>query len=749
MALNLRLHYDNSVRFQNPHLVVQYFKEKGVQEFPPTGKDEFGVVYDISIQRPNFFFRFKDGPGESQSWEDETLTRHYEGKGRTKAHPAEVWVSATNAFVYTVEPRPAEQESAAQFLENLPFKPGIYIPDSGGLSGLGANLLDDGRVLFGLFHPTAARVYLTGDFNDWQHPGADHANPDKFIEMRRYRGYFDQPNTWLTVLDNAQVGQEYKFFIVGGVPHDSSGQAQLLVVDPYAREISQSEAKNAVIVDPSAFQWTDEHYDTPNPSDLILYELSVYGFTEGDKDIPAENRGKFLGVVDRMKMGYFQQLGVNALSIMPINEFSSQLGPEALGYNPSLYFTPERDFGSPDEYRMMVNAAHEHGLVVITDQVFNHTSNEFNPLWKLILDHPAEEGDPSEGGLYFSGNTPWGNRVSTERDETRNMLIDVCKMMIREYHVDGFRFDFTHSSLMHHDFLNRLADELQALKPDVILIAENMPNESDLNRAGFNGFAQWSNDFHDGIKALLREGEFEGKQNVPDILGTIFYFSKSVFASHTNNVVNYVESHDEHSVAHEVDFTSNLDNPAAKDRKGRLGMFSTMVALGIPMIYMGQEFNVERPRNFVQLDWPKNPEENGFYQWAYRLIRLRRRYPALRIGGYDPVKDGHFTWMIGPWMEGKGLGCKVIGWRASPNGFAHDNLVVLLNFENHPVEVDLDFGIPGTWVRLATIDVVNDIPPEGTNSADDANAIRTSNGWFENFILPDSSGFIYKWEAPA
>mgnify|MGYP000592550048 CR=1 FL=1 len=158
----------------------------------------------------------------------------------------------------------------------------------------------------------------------------------------------------------------------------------------------------------------------------------------------------------------------------------------------------------------MVDAAHQNGVAVISDQVFNHASNDFNPLWKLILDHPAEEGDSAEGGLYFSGATPWGNRISTERTETQNMLIDVCKNMVVENHVDGFRFDFTHSSLMHHDFLNRLADELQAIKPDVILIAENMPNERDLNRQGFNGYAQWANDFHDGIKALLREGEFEG-----------------------------------------------------------------------------------------------------------------------------------------------------------------------------------------------------------------------------------------------
>jgi 1,4-alpha-glucan branching enzyme len=569
------------------------------------------------------------------------------------------------------------------------------------------------------------------------------------IEMKPYYGYFDMPNIWLAIVNQAKVGQEYKFFIQGGVPHSEAGKAELLTVDPYTREVGPDhEANNSVILDPSSYHWHDDGWKTPLMSDLILYELSVYGFTKDDADITEVNQGKFTGVIDRIQAGYLQRLGSNAISIMPVNEFSTPMGSGALGYNPSLYFAVERDFGTPNDYKAMVDVAHQHGVAVISDQVFNHASNDFNPLWKVILDHPAEEGDGAEGGLYFSGATPWGNRIATERAETQNMLIDVCKNMIIEYHVDGFRFDFTHSSLMHHDFLNRLADELQAIKPDVILIAENMPNESDLNRQGFNGYAQWANDFHDGIKALLREGEFEGKQDDPQGLGNIFYFNKAVFASHTNNVVNYVESHDEHSVAHEVEFTPELDNPAAKERKARLGLFATMVALGQPMIYMGEEFNVERPRNVIDLNWPTNLDEHGYFQWASRLMRLRRRYPGLRISGYDPIQDGHFNWIVGHWLEGKGLGKKVIGWRSRPNELPFDNLIVLLNFENQPVEVDLDFGMPGVWVRLASIDVVNDIAPEGSNSTQDETAIRTETGRFDNFMLPDSSGFIYKWEAP-
>ena len=132
-------------------------------------------------------------------------------------------------------------------------------------------------------------------------------------------------------------------------------------------------------------------------------------------------------------------------------------------------------------------------------------------------------------GILLFRLQPWGNRVATEKEEVQNMLIDACKMFIREYHIDGFRFDATHSVWMDHTFLHRLAYEIKdrGFKPDCILIAENLPNEADLNLHGYNGYAQWCDAFHDKIKALLREGVFrEWTDNSPNHLGSIFYFSK-------------------------------------------------------------------------------------------------------------------------------------------------------------------------------------------------------------------------------
>jgi 1,4-alpha-glucan branching enzyme len=753
MPFPIRVHFDNSSGFQNPHLWQWADGSSRTGDFAPSGQDSFGPFFDIEVSRPEFRFKFKAGSGTAGPWEADRLNRFYSWLtiGPGAISPAEIWAKGDKAFVYHVEPRAPESESAETFIKRLPFKPGAFVPDTGGLSALGANLTTDGRTVFGLYHPNAARVFVMGSFNDWQRPGADHEDPSRFIEAKLYRGYFGLPNIWLAVSDQAQPGDEYKFAVFGGVPSDNKGRFQRYTIDPYARVLGTDfRFNNALIVDPTMFNWTDAGWQTPDPSQLILYEMSVHGFTEGDPDIQPENRGRFKGITERIQEGYFERLGVTALSIMPLAEFPSVQGPDTLGYNPSLYCTVERDFGSPDELRQLVDTAHRHGLAILLDQVFNHTDNGFNPLWKSILEHPDEEGIALEGGLYFNGSTPWGNRVATEKLDVQNMLIDACKLLITEYHVDGFRFDATHTDYMDHGFVLRLARELKRHKPDALLVAENLPNQVDLNRQGFDGFAQWSDPFHDKMKALLREGVFENTNFYDtDRLGTIFFFSKDAFAAHTNNVVNYSESHDEHSVPFEIKFNPALDNPGAKDRKARLGLLASLAALGQPMIYMGQEFNVERPRNLVTVQWPQDLDRHDYFQWAHRLIRVRRRYPGLKLFGFDPAESGQFRFVVAPWLGGnRGGGKKVIGWQSRPNAQAHDALLVMLNFENHNVPVDVEFGIPGVWVKLADIDWISDIPPGGNNSAQDPTALRTNDGNFGNFRLPSSSGFIYKWEAP-
>jgi 1,4-alpha-glucan branching enzyme len=710
----------------------------------PEGADDYGLVFKFNRSPSHFSFTISD---QEQGY---TSPDYFYQRNLGQ----EVWCRLQSPDLYSVRPFSSNghvnevYEAINHLIPNAHYLPNTDVSSPGKTySMLGATPLLDGRILFGIFHPKAARIYLAGEFNDWQSPGHPQPDPDQFISMVLYRGYHDHPNIWLALITPPVADREweYTFYIQEGVIPTQTGQSERFVPDPltraYGRDVTSS---NSRVIYPSKYAWHDQNWKTPPIHDLIVYEASIYGMTQGTPGIDPEQYGTFDGMISLIKQGYLNHLGVNALALMPTSEAPSRQGAHTLGYDPCGFSSIERDFGHPDDLRRLVDTAHSSGLAVIADLVFNHTSNSFNPLWGLI-------DDGTEGGLYFSGSTPWGNRVATEREEIQNYLIDVGKLLLKEYHFDGFRFDATNSAWMDHGFLQRFAAEIRDMdfKPDCILIAENLPNESDLNFEGYNGFIQWCDPFHDKIKALLREGVYQDwVTNDPTHLGDVFYFSKSFYASHTNNALNYCESHDENSVPFEVSTTGGeLIYDEVKSRKARLGLFATAVALGQPMLYMGQEFGTDRPRNLVLFDWPDNPKQNTFYAWTRRLLSLRKRYPGLRIHGYNPAEDGKFQWILGPWMDSShGADKTVIGWRTSTesNG-ASDEFAILLNFGNEPIMVDLELGRTGRWVKLADIDTVNDLPPYGSNSPFDPSTLASNDGRFGGFTIPENSGFIFKW----
>ncbi|WP_018248633.1 alpha-amylase family glycosyl hydrolase [Orenia marismortui] len=740
MRTKVRIHYDNGHNFENPVLWIwQNAKRNIEQEVKASGRDSYGFYYDLMLKNSTFNFKFKDQKAEDVIWEKEQSNRFY-----NPALGGEVWSKAGWHNIYRVKPAEAIGHITEVYeeIKDLIPQENFYLPTTDVSefqipSLLGAHKLLDGSISFAFFHPRAAQVSLASNLNGFYRP-VDYSrleDNDKLIPLKLYRGYYNQPNIWWAIIlaediDNSLEQIEYKFYVQGGT---AGNERQ--VYDPYTRVYSD-ELKRCVVVDPTSFKWTDQKWRTPDISELIIYELNVYGFTDRDSDIPEDEQSTFQGVIRRIKAGYFNDLGVTALALMPTSEAWTYFG---LGYDPCSFMSVEKDFGTPDEFRELVNTAHQHGLAVIIDQVFNHTSNKFNPLWNLIDD------GSDRGGLYFAGSTQWGNRLATGKDEVDNMLIDSCKLFIKEYHVDGFRFDATSSNYTDHKLLYEIQDEIRnsGFKSDAILIAENLPNESDLNFQGYNGYAQWSDIFHDKIKALLREGIFRNWcDNSPEGLGDIFYFSKGHFAAHTNNVINYSESHDETSVKFEVE-SNNILECDIKERKSRLAMIATMVALGQPMIYMGQELGVRRDRNNIDINKitpdPNCPgyEYNDFYHWTQKLINLRKKYSALKITGYNPIESGQFNWVIGPWLSSEaGRNKRVIGWKTKDD---QDEMLILLNFEREEVKVDLNIAYSGLWFKLADI--------EGVYSEDGGNEynnLEIKDKQSNEFLLPPYSGFIYK-----
>lgn len=208
------------------------------------------------------------------------------------------------------------------------------------IKGMGA-ILHAGGVGFRVWAPHAERVAVIGSFNEWdggKHPLQAEEN-----------GY------WYADVAEAGVGDQYKFLL-------TTEMGELSRIDPYAREVTGS-VGNAVVHDPD-FDWQGDDFRLAPWNELAIYELHVGTFNDqGDDDLP----GKFASVSARL--GHLKKLGVNAIQIMPVGEFA---GDRSWGYNPAHIFSVEIAYGGPLAFKKFIKRAHQEGIAVILDVVYNH-----------------------------------------------------------------------------------------------------------------------------------------------------------------------------------------------------------------------------------------------------------------------------------------------------------------------------------------------------------------------------------------
>jgi 1,4-alpha-glucan branching enzyme len=205
----------------------------------------------------------------------------------------------------------------------------------------------DGGVTFRVWAPHAERVSVTGTFYDWD-AGAYPLAPEA-------------GGTWSTDVKDARTGDEYRFLI-------RAGSEEFSRIDPRARQLTSS-VGNAVVYDSAAFDWGQGEFATPAWNDLVIYEMHVGTFSEGMHGRP----GTLEGV--RRRLGYLRELGIGAIQLMPPFEFA---GDRSWGYNPAYPFAVESAYGHPDDLKALVRAAHEAGIAVLLDVVYNHRGR---PTW--------------------------------------------------------------------------------------------------------------------------------------------------------------------------------------------------------------------------------------------------------------------------------------------------------------------------------------------------------------------------------
>lgn len=517
-------------------------------------------------------------------------------KSAAKAGP-----SSSNRAATSGKSRPKPQESKPGKGKRRPPK----ARTAPLLDGMGVLLHADGAG-FRVWAPNASTVAVTGGFNEW----SDSAD----LLGSEGNGF------WYGFVEGVRAGDEYKFVL-------TNGDQRLERVDPYAFQVTNS-VGNGIVYDHAAFDWQDDAFACPPHNELVIYELHVGSF--------APKRDGEVGTFEEVQANieHFQRLGVSAIQLMPSAEFA---GDYSWGYNPAHIFAVESAYGGPDALKTLVREAHKAGIAVIMDVVYNHFGPSDLDLWQF--DGWSQDG---KGGIYFYNDwrsaTPWGDtRPDYGRGEVRSFIRDNAGMWLRDYHVDGLRFDMTPYMRSVNAGVLDLPDgwSLQSWMnrwireqfPDAITIAEDLHGEPRVTSTAPDGaayHAQWEAKFVHPVREaiIVASDAYRSVASVADAVSNNY--------GDTYARVIYTESHDEVAngrarVPQEVD-PADPDGYWAQKRS-TLGAGLVFTAPGIPMIFQGQEF-LEGGwfRDNVPLDWDRNEEYHGIVRLYRDLIRLRRDF---------------------------------------------------------------------------------------------------------------------------
>jgi malto-oligosyltrehalose trehalohydrolase len=437
----------------------------------------------------------------------------------------------------------------------------------------GAQVLPGGRVRFRLWAPAARRVALMLE---------SPSGVGRTLPLEKGGGGWVDFTT-----DEAHAGSRYRFSLDG----------ETLIPDPASRCNPQGVHGPSEVVDPEAFEWTDGDWRPPPWREAVVYELHVGTFTP---------EGTFAGVAHKLE--HLQRLGVTAIELMPIAEFP---GSRGWGYDGVLPYAPASTYGSPEELKSLVCAAHAHGIAVMLDVVYNHFGPEGN---FLHLYAPQ----------FFTNrhSTPWGAAIDFDGPESpvvRDFFLHNALYWLEEYHLDGLRFDAVHAILDSGEphILSEIARAARAgpgRERPVYLVLENLANEARrLGPAGAPASfdAQWNDDNHHCLHVLLTgesDSYYEDYQERPHAL--LCRSLAEGFAYQGEHSRHLGRARGERS-AHLppsafVNFLQNHDQVGNRARGERLSQLARAEALRAaaavlllapspPMLFMGEEWAAPEP----------------------------------------------------------------------------------------------------------------------------------------------------------
>jgi 1,4-alpha-glucan branching enzyme len=566
----------------------------------------------------------------------------------------------------------------------------VSTPWSSAADPLGATPHNDGTTTFRVWAPFVDAVAVK-------------INGRTAVPLAREAGHTDPADTlWAGTVPGTKAGDMYRYAIErGGVTHEFN--------DPRAQQLTGFDLPNgfglagnndmpqSVIVDPN---FDIPAFTEPTFNTMVVYEMHIGTFNQ-----------TFVGAVE--KLDYLKALGINAVEILPVTQnplFSDHTPPDHdWGYDPVQLFAVKSKYGTPQEFKEFVKQCHLRQIAVIVDVVYNHLVNN-----NLLNEFGGFTTPEVPRGIYLYGgdraDTGFGPRPDYGRPQVRQYIIDDALLLLRDYGVDGLRFDDTIDirtfgprrsvntegvELLQE--INSSYRNTEPRQPGKITIAEDLQSSGDVTRQmtpiGLEFNSQWDDLMVNVMRDIVTRVN-DSDRNLSAVKGAL----EKKMASDAFTRVVYTENHDQ--VGHPpgqnrlptlIDVNDH-ESVFAKKRS-TLAAAIMLTSPGIPMIFQGQEMLETRDFGFktpTEVDFKRaaDPKFKGIVQMYRDLIALRRNL-AGHSGGLTGQNLNVFH------LDDSN---KTLAYHRWENGGAGDDVVVVANFSNVPLTT-LNVGFPrgGQW----------------------------------------------------
>ena len=507
-------------------------------------------------------------------------------------------------------------------------------------------------------------------------------------------------------------------------------------------------------------QWDrDQRPVVKSPADLVVYEMHHRDFSIARED--AKHPGKFLALSESWAIDHLKQLGVNAIHILPSYDYDSvdetRIDPDLYyehaykslpkgvipakadfspqynwGYDPVNYNVPEGGYSSdpydPEvrirEFKQMVKALHDAGIRVILDVVYNHTYDiEHSNFQRTYPDYYYRKTAQGE----YSNGSGCGNETASDRPMMRKFMIESVKYWIREYHIDGFRFDLMGC----HDIetMNEIRKAVDEIDPSIFIYGEGWsagtcayPQEKlgmKANIAQMTGIAAFSDEIRDALRGPFdddtkpawlaystldkAEAETATESLKFGIVGAIAHpqvdmnkvnYSKTPWALEPTQMMSYVSCHDDMCLTDRLRASIPGITEQELIRLDLLAQTAVFTSQGVPFMLSGEELlrtklgvhnSFESPDSVNHLDWSNKTRYPQVFDYYKNLIALRKHHPAFRLGSADLVRK-HLEFLDAP--QG------TVAFRLKNYAGRDDwrDIIVILNANKTAMEVSIPDG---------------------------------------------------------